>query len=67
MRRRVEPPVIRGMKKICQFFDGASESTIRRWEQNGLPLYRKPHLMAIREELLAWMRNQEQREKGERK
>jgi len=63
MGRKADPPVIRGMKKIREFFDDASESTIRRWEKGGLPLYRNPRLMAIREELFEWARRHRKRVK----
>ncbi len=67
MARQSEPPVIRGMKKLRQFFDDASASTILRWEKDGLPLYRNPHVMGIREEMLAWVRARKRREKKQGK
>ena len=56
MGRRPERQVLRGMKEIAAFFD-AHPNTIQTWEKKwGLPLHRKPRLMAIREELMAWVR-----------
>jgi hypothetical protein len=56
--RPAHTEVVVGWQEIAGFFSrDLSPRTAQRWEQTrGLPVYRNPRPMAIKKELLAWMK-----------